>query len=109
MTDDQITELARLLPPEVAPDLSADRLQILKEHLMLEYRRAAGNRRPTPPRRRVRRPLIAALGAGAVLAGVAATAIALVLSGGGPPRPARPRWSFSRRSPTSPPGSLYPR
>ena len=89
MTDDQITELARLLPPEAAPDLPADRLQILKEHLMLEYQRAAGNRRPTPPRRRVRRPLIAALGAGAALAAVAATAIALVVSGG-QPAPASP-------------------
>jgi hypothetical protein len=90
MTDDQITELARLLPPEVAPDLSADRLQILKEYLMLEYQRAAGTRQPTPPRRRVRgrRPLIA-LSAGAVLAGVAATAIALVVSGGRP-APASP-------------------
>ena len=62
MTDDkitdQITELARLLPAEAAPDLSADRLQILKEHLMVEYRLAAGNRRPTPQRRRVRRPLL---------------------------------------------------
>lgn len=89
MTDDQITELARLLPTEAAPDLPADRLQILKEHLMLEYQRAAGARRPAPPRRRVRRPLTAALSAGAVLTAVAATAITLVLSGG-QPAPASP-------------------
>jgi hypothetical protein len=89
MSDDQITDLARLLPPAAAPDLPAERLQILKEHLMVEYRLAAGNRRPTPQRRRARRPLIAALGAGAVLAAVAATALVLVLPGG-QPAPASP-------------------
>jgi hypothetical protein len=89
MTDDQITELARLLPPEVAPDLPADRLQILKEHLMVEYRLAVDNHRPTPHRRRVRRPQLAALGAGAALAAIAATALVLVLSGG-QPAPASP-------------------
>ena len=56
---------------------------------MVEYRLAAGNRRPTPQRRRARRPLLAALGAGAVLAAVAATAVALVLPGG-QPAPASP-------------------
>jgi hypothetical protein len=86
---DQITDLARLLPAGPAPDLPADRLQILKEHLMVEYRVAAGNGRPTPQRRRARRPLIAALGAGAVLAAVAATALVLVLTGGRP-APASP-------------------
>ena len=80
MRDDQITDLARLLPAGAAPDLPEDRLQILREHLMVEYRRA--ERRPTPERRRVRRPLLAALGAGAVLAAGAATAVALVLPGG---------------------------
>jgi hypothetical protein len=84
MSDDQITDLARLLPAGPGPDLPADRLQILKEHLMVEYRLAADNRRPTPQRRRARRPLLAALGAGAVLAAVAATAVALVLPGGQP-------------------------
>jgi hypothetical protein len=88
MTDDQITDqisdLARLLPPGAAPDLSAERLQILKQHLMVEYRLAAGNRRPTRRRRRARRPLLAALGAGAALAAVAATALVVVLSGGQP-------------------------
>jgi hypothetical protein len=86
---DQITDLARLLPAGPAPDLPADRLQILKEHLMVEYRLAAGNRCPTPQRRRPMRPLIAALGAGAVLAAAAATALVLVLSGGRP-APASP-------------------
>jgi hypothetical protein len=93
MSDDQntsqITDLARLLPVGPAPDLPADRLQILKEHLMVEYRLAADNRRPTPQRRRARRPLLAALGAGAVLAAVAATAVVLVLPGG-QPAPASP-------------------
>jgi hypothetical protein len=89
MSDDQITDLVRLLPPAAAPDLPAERLQILKEHLMVEYRLATGNRRPTPQRRRARRPLIAALSAGAVLAAVAATALVLVLSGG-QPAPASP-------------------
>ena len=89
MTDDQISDLARLLSAGATPDLPADRLQILKEHLMVEYRLAAGNRRPTPQRRHARRPLLAALGAGAVLAAVAATAVALVLSRG-QPAPARP-------------------
>jgi hypothetical protein len=93
MSDDQntsqLTDLARLLPAGPAPDLPADRLQILKEHLMVEYRLAADNRRPTPRRRRGRRPLLAALGAGAALAAVAATAIVLVLSGG-QPAPASP-------------------
>jgi len=90
MSDDQITDLARLLPAEAVPDLPADRLQILKEHLMVEYRQAAGNRRPTPQRRRARRPLLAAVGAGALLAAAgAATALVLVLSGG-QPAPASP-------------------
>jgi hypothetical protein len=89
MSGDQITDLARLLPAGPAPDLPADRLQVLKEHLMVEYRLAAGSRRPTPQRRRARRPLIAALGAGAALAAVAATALVLVLSGG-QPAPASP-------------------
>lgn len=89
MSDDQITDLARLLSADPAPDLPADRLQILKEHLMLEYQRAARNQVRTSKRRRTRRPLIAALGAGAVLTAVAATAIALVLSGG-QPAPASP-------------------
>jgi hypothetical protein len=109
MSDDQIADLARLLPAGAAPDLPAERLQILKEHLMVEYRLAAGNRRPTPQRRRARRPLIAALGAGAVLAAVAATAVALVCRVAGPPRPARRRRSCSPRSLTSPPGSRPPR
>ena len=86
---DQITDLARLLPAGSAPDLPADRLQILKEHLMVEYRLAAGIRRPTPRRRRPRRPLLAAVGVGAALAAVAATAVALALFGG-QPAPASP-------------------
>jgi hypothetical protein len=91
MSDDQLTDLARLLPAEPAPDLPADRLQTRKEHLMTEYRLAAATRRPAPDdrRRAVRRPLLAVVGAGAVLAGVAATAVAVVLSGGGP-APASP-------------------
>ena len=89
MTDDQISDLARLLSAEVTTDLPSDRLQILKEHLMVEYRLAAGNRRPTPQRRRARRPLFAAVGAVGVLAAAAATAIALVLPGG-QPAPASP-------------------
>src|ERR1700722_3507186 len=89
MTDDHITDLAWLLPAGPVPDLPPDRLQILKEHLMVEYRLAPRNRRPTPQRRRAKRPLLAALGAGAVLAAVAATVVALVLSGG-PPAPATP-------------------
>ena len=93
MSDDQITgqvtDLARLLPAGPAPDLPADRLQILKEHLMAEYRLAAGNRSPTPQRRRARRRLLAALGAGTVLAAVSATAVARVPSGG-QPGPASP-------------------
>jgi hypothetical protein len=86
MTDDQITDqiadLARLLPAGPVPDFPADRLQILKEHLMAEYRLAADTGRPAPRRRRTRRPLFGALGAGAVLVAVAATALALVLSTG---------------------------
>ena len=88
-TTDQITDLARLLPAGPAPDLPAERHQILKEHLMAEYRLAPGNRRPTRQRCRARRPLFAALGAGAVLAAIAATAVALVLPGG-QPAPASP-------------------
>jgi hypothetical protein len=88
MSDDQITgqitDLARLLPAGPAADLPADRLRILKEHLLVEYRLAAGNRRPAPRRRRIRRPLLAAVAAGTVLAAVAATAVAIVLSGGQP-------------------------
>jgi hypothetical protein len=97
MSDDQITDLARLLPAGPAPDLPADRLQLLKEHLMVEYRLETGNDsathspRPTRPprRRRGRRPLLAAVGAGGLLAAVGATALALVLSTGGP-APASP-------------------
>src|ERR1700722_6735538 len=89
MTDDHITDLAWLLPAGPVPDLPPDRLQILKEHLMVEYRLAPGNRRPTPRRRRARRPLLAALGAGAVLAAVAATVVVVVLPGG-QPAPASP-------------------
>ena len=92
MNDDQITELARLLPAGPEPDLSADRLQMLKERLMLEYRQETRDSRltwPTRPRRRARRPVLAALAGGAVLAGFGATALALVLSSGGP-APASP-------------------
>jgi hypothetical protein len=84
MNDNQITDLARLLPAAPAPDLPADRLQILKGHLMVEYRLAAGNGRRSPQRRGTRRPLLAALGAGGFLAAAVATALALVLSAGQP-------------------------
>ena len=33
MSDNQIADLARLLPAGPAPDLPADRLEILKEHM----------------------------------------------------------------------------
>jgi hypothetical protein len=98
MSDDQITDLARLLSADPAPDLPADRLQILKEHLMVEYRLAAGNDRPahsTSPIRparssgRPRRRLLAAVGAGGLLAAAGATALVLVLSAG-QPAPASP-------------------
>lgn len=89
MSGDQMTDLARLLPAGPIPDLPTDRLQILKEHLMVEYRLAAGNGRQAPRRRRSRRPLFAALGAGTVLAAIAITAVALVLSGSHP-APASP-------------------
>jgi hypothetical protein len=84
MNDNQITDLARLLPAAPVPDLPADRLQVLKEHLMVEYRLAAGNGRRSPQRRGTRRPLLAALGAGGFLAAAVATALALVLSAGQP-------------------------
>ena len=98
MSDDLMTDLSRLMPASPAGELHEDRLLILKEHLMAEYRLAADTELPahssTPkrawrlPRWSRRRPLIAA-GAAALTAAAAATALVVTLAGGGP-APASP-------------------
>jgi len=84
--NEDIEELARLLPAPVEADLAPDRHRLLKEHMMQEIQETV----PTGPRRRVLKWAFA----GAVP--VMAAATALVLIGGQPttttpPEPKSPR------------------
>jgi len=92
MTDSQISDLTKLLPAPPAPDLPADRERVLRDHLLTEFRLARDasasdprrGRVARPARRRGRRPLLAAVGAGGFLTVALVTALALVLSAGQP-------------------------
>lgn len=82
MSDNEMSDLDRLTPAPDARDLPADRRQILKEHLMSEFRLAQQSSAPPPPHRRQRRgragrrPVLAfAAGAGVLAAAVAAAVI----------------------------------
>ncbi|HEY5394961.1 MAG TPA: CU044_5270 family protein [Trebonia sp.] len=96
MSDNEISDLDRLTPAADARDLPAGRRQILKEHLMTEFRLAKQSSAPPPPHRRQRRgrpgpgrrPVLAfAAGAGVLAAAAVAAAVVLVpgpKAGGGP-------------------------
>jgi hypothetical protein len=73
-------ELARLLPVPEGRDLPADRKQILKEHLMTEFRQADRNQKD---RSRARHPGRIAAVVGVATAAVTATALAVVMTAGG--------------------------
>jgi hypothetical protein len=76
-SEQELSELARLLPVPAARDLPAGRQQILKEHLMTELDRMEPEGRPlaTGPRRKRPHGLLAVAGAGVLAAAVAATVI----------------------------------
>jgi hypothetical protein len=76
-SEQELGELARLLPVPAARDLPAGRQQILKEHLMTELHRMEPEGRPLAPGPRRKRPrgLLAVAGAGVLAAAVAATVI----------------------------------
>jgi hypothetical protein len=90
VNDSEISDLARLLPTPAARDLPVGRRQILKEHLMTEFRLAQENSAAAPPpyrgrRWRGRHPILAATAGIGVLAATAALAtIILVPSSSGP-------------------------
>jgi hypothetical protein len=75
--EQELSELARLLPVPAARDLPAGRKQILKEHLMTELPRTEPKSQPIAPDHRRRRSygLAAVAGAGVLAMAVAATAI----------------------------------
>jgi hypothetical protein len=74
MNNEEISELARLLPVPAQRDLPANRKQALSEHLMTEYR--IGGQAAARPRRRIRRPVLATAGVGILSL---ATAISFIL------------------------------
>jgi hypothetical protein len=74
MSNDEISELGRLLPVPAPRDLPADRKQVLAEHLMTEYR--LGRQAAARPQRRIRRPVLATAGAGII---ALATAFSVIL------------------------------
>lgn len=87
MSDDEMSDRDRLTPAPDARDLPAGRRQILKEHLMTEFRLAQQSSAPPPPHRRRRpgrpgpgrRPVLAfAAGAGVLVAAAVAAAVVLV-------------------------------
>lgn len=86
-SEQELSELARLLPVPAARDLPAGRQQILKEHLMTELHQMEPKNRPLTAGHRRKRPygLVAAAGAGVLAAAVAATAFII-----GHATPARP-------------------
>jgi hypothetical protein len=75
--EQELSELARLLPVPAARDLPADRQHILQEHLMTEVQRTEPKKRPLAAGHRRKRPSRVAIvaGAGVLAAAVAATAI----------------------------------
>jgi len=88
----ELTELARLLPVPGGRDLPAGRQQILKEHLMTEFRRpdAPGQASQLPaPGRRGKRPWRLAAVAGAGVLAVALTVAAVAVANARAPH-ARP-------------------
>lgn len=75
-SEQELSELARLLPAPAARDLPAGRQQILKEHLMTELHRMEPKDRPLVANHRRKRPygVFAVAGAGVLAVTVAATA-----------------------------------
>ena len=75
--EQELSELARLLPVPAARDLPAGRQHVLKEHLMTELHRMDPTERPLASGQRRKRSygLAAAAGAGVLAVAVAATAI----------------------------------
>lgn len=76
-SDQELSELAWLLPVPAARDLPAGRQQILKEHLMTELHRMEPEGRPLAagPRRKRPRGLLTVAGAGVLAGAVTATVI----------------------------------
>jgi hypothetical protein len=76
-SEQELSELARLLPVPAARDLPAGRHQILKEHLMTELHRMEPEDRPlaTGPRKKRPHGMFVVAGAGVLAAAVAATVI----------------------------------
>jgi hypothetical protein len=90
VNDSEISDLARLLPTSAARDLPVGRRQIVKEHLMTEFRLAQENGAATPPpyrgrRRRVRHPILAATTGIGILAATAAMATMILVPGSSGP------------------------
>src|ERR1700742_4165433 len=86
--EQELNELARLLPVPAARDLSAGRQQVLKEHLMTELHRADPTERPAAADKRRKRSfsLAAVAGAAVLAAAVAATVIVTGHSSGSSPQ-----------------------
>jgi hypothetical protein len=95
MNDSDISDLARMLPAPEDRDFPAGRRQVLKEHLMTEFRRTA-NHRGAPPlvhRLRSRPRITGGLTAGTALAAAAVALVALLAghsADSGGPRPGTP-------------------
>jgi hypothetical protein len=107
VNDSEISDLAWQMPAPVARDLPSGRQQILKEHLMTEFRLAqqTGAGAPPPNRRRRRHfryPLLA-VGTGVfVLAAAVALAVSIVLPGGKVPGATGPTASGPSSAKTGP-------
>ncbi len=90
--EQEIAELARLMPKPAERDLPARRKQILKEHLMTELRRTdPSGRQPVSGQRNKRtRRLAAVAGAGVTAAALAAAAVLGANALSSPARPPAP-------------------
>jgi hypothetical protein len=93
VNDNEISELASMLPPPAARDLPDERANVLREHLLTELRRASEKNTAVPRRRRrrpARRPSRIALAGACVVAAAAAIGGFVLVSGTGSPGAATP-------------------
>src|SRR2546430_7781126 len=93
MNGDEISELASMLPSPAARDLPDERANVLREHMLTEFRRAPEQNSAVPRRvrwRPVRRPSRIAIAGACALATAAATGSFVLVSGAHSPGAASP-------------------
>ena len=93
MNGNEISELTSMLPPPAARDLPDERANVLREHMLTEFRRASEKNTAVPRRMRrrlARRPSRMALAGACVAAAAAAIGSFVMVSGTGSPGGATP-------------------